>query len=56
MAHFYPDIHIARLKEVYSRLSREIIIECVPLAAECSVTPEPVPYARRLELPYGPIA
>ncbi|MGI5868093.1 MAG: alpha-mannosidase [Kiritimatiellia bacterium] len=55
MAHFYPDIHIARLKEVYNRLAREIIIETAPLSAVCSVTPEPVPYARRLELPYSPI-
>lgn len=52
MAHFYPEIQIARLKEVYNRLKHEIVIEAVPLTAEGAVTHEPVPYSDRLSLAY----
>lgn len=47
MAHFYQNIHISRLQEVYKRLAHEIVVETVPLSAVFSVTHEPVPYAQR---------
>ena len=55
MSNFFQDIHIARLKEVYDRLGHEIVTERTPLAAEYSVTPEPVSYDKRGELAYKPI-
>ena len=55
MAHFYQNIHISRLQEVYKRLAHEIVVETVPLSAVFSVTHEPVPYAQRETLKYKPI-
>jgi len=39
-----------------SRLLRFVVASEVPLAAECSTTSDPVPFARRLEHPYRPVA
>ncbi len=55
MSNFFQDIHIARLKEGYDRLGHEIVTERVPLTAEYAVTPEPVPYDKRMDLAYQPI-
>ncbi len=55
MSHFYPDIHLARVREVLRRLPKEIVIESVPFDAEYAVTPEPVPFAERTSLPFKPI-
>ena len=56
MSHFYPDIHEARIREVHSRLAKEIVVERTPLEAQVSVTREPVPWARRAEQPGRRIA
>ncbi len=50
MSHFYPDIHEARIKEVHSRLAKEIVLDRVPLEARVGVTKEPVPWERRAEV------
>ena len=55
MSNFYPDIHIARLKEAFNRIGHEIIVESVPLEAEYAVTREPVPYGKHTALKYKPI-
>ncbi len=55
MSHFYPEIHRRRIDGAFKRLKNEIIVESVPLAAEFAVTPEPVPYEKRLSLEYKPI-
>ena len=55
MAHFYLDIHEARIREVFDRIKHDIVRERAPLQAEVAVTPEPVPYDKRLSLKYRPI-
>ncbi len=55
MAHFYSDIHEARINEAYDRIQHYLVRERVPLQAEVAVTPEPVPYEKRLSLKYRPI-
>ena len=55
MAHFYTDIHEARIREVFDRIKHDIVRERAPLQAEVAVTPEPVPYDKRLSLKYRPI-
>ncbi len=55
MSAFYPDIHLARLKEAFTRLRHELIVERVPMTAEYAVTREPVPYAQREALDFRPI-
>ena len=56
MSHFYPDVHFDRIKEAHKRIKREDLYgERVKLDLEVAVTPEPVPYAKRLELEYKPI-
>ena len=55
MAHFYSDIHEARIREVFDRIKHDIVRERVELSAEVAVTPEPVPYDKRLSLKYRPI-
>ena len=56
MSHFYTDIHEARIDEAYNRLSHMVVAERAPLTAEVAVTPEPVPYEKRLGLKYRSIA
>ena len=55
MSHFYEDIHQARIREAYDRIKHEIVRRSVPLSAEVAVTPEPVPYEKRLSLKYRKI-
>ncbi len=56
MSHFYPDIHLTRLKVALKQAARDIVLETVPLTAEFAVTPEPVTYTERTKLSYKPIA
>ena len=55
MAHFFNDIHEARIGEAFQRIKHDIVLERVPLSAEVAVTKEPVPYDKRLTLKYRPI-
>lgn len=55
MAHFYTDIHEARIREALERVKHLAVLERVPLSAECAVTPEPVPFSGRLALEYRPV-
>lgn len=55
MAHFYLKNHEARIDETIERVKYSIVLETVPLTAEVAVTPEPIPYDKRLSLKYRPI-
>ncbi len=55
MSHFYPNIHQDRINEVLRRLPKEIMIETLPMKAECAVTPEPTTFANRKKLTYKPV-
>jgi len=55
MSHFYPNVHVGRIKEFLPRLTREIVIESAVMSADFAVTPEPVPYVDRMKLEYRPI-
>lgn len=55
MSHFYPDVHLNRIKEFVPRITREVVLETEMMTAEFAVTPEPVPYAERMRLEYKPI-
>ena len=55
MSHFYPEVHLSRVRELLRRLPKEIVKESIPFTAVYAVTPEPVPYAERQRLEYRPI-